>query len=102
MELKSVYGQYLRKQLLQLNTNSSMRTNVGLPFTYQFCVVNLSFSLRLHLLYLAARTFFITVKETFAVCGSVLKLFYTTDSRFSALYLDENIKNRKKIQFFWP
>ena len=39
-------------------------------------------------------------KKPLQFVESFLKLFYMTDSRFSALYLDENIKKRNKFQFF--
>ena len=68
-----------------------MRTNVGLPKTDINSVLFnvLTLSLRLHLLFLAARTFLLQFKKPLQFVESFLKLFYTTDSRFSALYLDE-------------
>ena len=52
------------------------------------------------MLFLAARIFLLQFNKPLQFVESLLKLFYTTDSGFSAFSLDENIKKRYKFLFF--
>jgi len=45
-------------------------------------------------------TLIIKFKKPLQFVENLLKLFYTTDSMFSALSFDENLKKRYKFRFF--